>query len=246
MEYLLILSFLLIAAVYASVGFGGGTSYLAVMSVMAVSFEVMRPAALICNIIVVTGGSIIFYRNGLINLRESWPLLVASVPLAFLGGYYPIAEQSFFYILGVSLIIASFLLWFYDRWVVLENVAPRAVNLPVGLLLGGGIGFLSGLVSIGGGIFLSPILHFMRWDQARKISALASVFILVNSISGLLGQWSRAVTIDMQFVLPMVVAVFVGGQIGSRWGAKKFNPIHIRRVTAVLILVAGINILINH
>lgn len=246
MEYLLILSFLLIAAVYASVGFGGGTSYLAVMSVMAVSFEVMRPAALICNIIVVTGGSIIFYRHGLINLRESWPLLVASVPLAFLGGYYPIAEQSFFYILGVSLIIASFLLWFYDRWVVLENVAPRAVNLPVGLLLGGGIGFLSGLVSIGGGIFLSPILHFMRWDQARKISALASVFILVNSISGLLGQWSRAVTIDMQFVLPMVVAVFVGGQIGSRWGAKKFNPIHIRRVTAVLILVAGINILINH
>lgn len=246
MEYLLILSFFLIAAVYASVGFGGGTSYLAVMSVMAVSFEVMRPAALICNIIVVTGGSIIFYRNGLINLRESWPLLVASVPLAFLGGYYPITEQSFFYILGVSLIIASFLLWFYDRWVVLENVAPRAVNLPVGLLLGGGIGFLSGLVSIGGGIFLSPILHFMRWDKARKISALASVFILVNSISGLLGQWSRAVTIDMQFVLPMVVAVFVGGQIGSRWGAKKFNPIHIRRVTAVLILVAGINILINH
>ncbi len=246
MEYLLILSFFLIAAVYASVGFGGGTSYLAVMSVMAVSFEVMRPAALICNIIVVTGGSIIFYRNGLINLRESWPLLVASVPLAFLGGYYPITEQSFFYILGVSLIIASFLLWFYDRWVVLENVAPRAVNLSVGLLLGGIIGFLSGLVSIGGGIFLSPILHFMRWDKARKISALASVFILVNSISGLLGQWSRAVTIDMQFVLPMVVAVFVGGQIGSRWGAKKFNPIHIRRVTAVLILVAGINILINH
>ena len=246
MEYLLILSFFLIAAVYASVGFGGGTSYLAVMSVMAVSFEVMRPAALICNIIVVTGGTIIFYRNGLINLRESWPLLVASVPLAFLGGYYPITEQSFFYVLGVSLIIASFLLWFYDRWIVLESVAPRAVNLPVSLMLGGGIGFLSGLVSIGGGIFLSPILHFIRWDQARKISALASVFILVNSISGLLGQWSRAVTIDMEFVLPMVLAVFVGGQIGSRWGAKRFNPIYIRRVTAGLILVAGINILINH
>ncbi|MDZ4715881.1 MAG: sulfite exporter TauE/SafE family protein [Cytophagales bacterium] len=246
MDPLLILSFFVIAGVYASVGFGGGTSYLAVMSVLAVSFEVMRPAALLCNIVVVTGGSYVFYKEGLLSMKQSWPFLLSSVPLAFVGGYYPIQEKSFFYLLGVSLIAGSLLLWFYDRWVILEKNPSRADNIPLNLVMGGGIGFLSGLVSIGGGIFLSPILHFLRWDTARRISALASVFILANSISGLLGQWSRSASLSLDFVLPLLVAVFAGGYIGSRWGARKFNPIHIRRITAILILVAGINILINH
>ena len=114
------------------------------------------------------------------------------------------------------------------------------------LSLGGIIGFLSGLVSIGGGIFLSPILHFMKWEHARKISALASVFILVNSISGLVGQLSRSASLDWKFILPLLAVVFIGGQIGSRLGAKKFNPLYIRRTTALLIFVAGVNIIINH
>ena len=243
--YLLLISFFFIALVYSSVGFGGGTSYLALMGVMAVNFEVMRPAALLCNIVVVTGGGIIFYKEKLLDVAKSWPFLVASVPLAFLGGYYPIKENTFFQILGYTLLTASFFLWFFDGLLKQES-ATQKFNMLLNLSLGGIIGFLSGLVSIGGGIFLSPILHFMKWDHARKISALASVFILLNSISGLVGQLTRSASLDWKFILPLLAVVFIGGQIGSRLGAKKFNPLYIRRTTALLIFVAGVNIIINH
>jgi uncharacterized membrane protein YfcA len=113
--------------------------------------------------------------------------------------------------------------------------------------LGGFIGFLSGLVSIGGGIFLSPILHFLNWAEAKKISALASVFILVNSISGLIGQFSRGFpSLDWRLMMSLLLAVFVGGQIGARLGSKKFKPIYVRRITALLIFVAALNILKDH
>jgi uncharacterized membrane protein YfcA len=119
-------------------------------------------------------------------------------------------------------------------------------KLGLNMALGGGVGFLSGLVSIGGGIFLSPLLHLMNWDEVKKISAMASFFILVNSISGLAGQLTRGVQLDWSFTWPLILAVFVGGQIGSRLGANVFNPVLIKRVTAVLILIAGTNILIKH
>ena len=244
--YILLISFFLIAMIYSSVGFGGGTSYLALMGVMSINFGVMRPAALICNIIVVTGGAYIFYKEGLLDIKKSWPFIVSSVPLAFLGGQWPIKENTFFYILGITLMIASFFLWFQEKRSNREEFVEQPHGLPVSLLLGGSIGFLSGLVSIGGGIFLSPILHFTKWAHARKISALASVFILVNSISGLLGQLSRSATLDWKFILPLLIAVFLGGQVGSRLGAKRFNIVYIRRITAFLIFVAGLNIILNH
>ncbi len=243
--YILLISFFFIALIYASVGFGGGTSYLALMGVMAVSYEVMRPAALICNIVVVTGSVIIFYKEKLIDIRKIWPFIVGSVPFAFLGGYYPIKEDAFFRILGITLMVAAVSLWFFGNFS--KQIGSGTIsNTYLNLLLGGAIGFLSGLVSIGGGIFLSPMLHFLRWDHARKISALASIFILVNSISGLIGQVSQSASLDWKFIFPLLAVVFLGGQIGSRLGARKFDPIYIRRITATLILVAGINILINH
>lgn len=245
MDYFLLVTSFLIALVYASVGFGGGTSYLAVMALWAIPFESMRPAALLCNIVVVTGGTWIFYREGLLSFRQSWPLLIFSVPMAFAGGYFPIRENTFFIVLGVTLVLAAIALWFQDK---LSNPAEAKSPTPwyQGALLGGGIGFLSGLVSIGGGIFLSPLLHFLRWDHARKISAVASAFILVNSVSGLAGQFSRAAVFDWGLILPLAAAVFAGGQVGSRWGARKFNATHIRKLTALLIFVAGMNILFNH
>ena len=244
--YILLISFFFIAMIYASVGFGGGTSYLALMGVMAVSFEIMRPAALMCNIVVVTGGVIIFYKENLLDLKKGWPYIVSSVPLAFLGGQWPIKETTFFYILGFTLVTASIFLWFQEKFSSQNESVGTSKDIPKGLVLGGTIGFLSGLVSIGGGIFLSPILHFLKWDHARKISALASVFILVNSISGLMGQLSRSTSLDWKFILPLLIAVFFGGQVGSRLGAKRFNILYIRRITALLIFVAGLNIILNH
>lgn len=240
--YILLILFFVIALVYSSVGFGGGSSYLALMGVMAIPMQVMRPTALLCNIVVVTGGTIIFYREKFLDWKSSWPFLAVSIPAAFIGGYWPIKENTFFVLLGSTLMAASPFLWFQGS----EINKAKSSNLALNLGLGGGIGFLSGLVSIGGGIFLSPILHFLKWDLARKISALASLFILVNSISGLAGQFLQAGQINLKFAIPLLLAVLAGGQIGSRLGARTFNPKYIKRITAVLILAAGANILRSH
>jgi len=243
--YLLIISFFVIALIYSSVGFGGGSSYLALLAIAGVSFELIRPAALLCNIIVVSGGTFIFYREGLIDIKKSWPFLAASIPLAFLGGFWPVKEHTFFVILGFTLFVAALILWFQDA-INVDGKKYKSDNITLNVGLGGSIGFLSGLVGIGGGIFLSPVLHFIRWDEVKKISALGSIFILVNSISGLAGQLSRSASFDWKFILPLLVAVLIGGQIGSRLGAKRFNPIYIKRITAIVILVAGLNILKDH
>lgn len=241
-QLILIISFFLIALIYASVGFGGGSSYLALLAVMGVHFETIRPTALLCNIIVVTGGVYIFYKQGMLDLKKFWPFIVASIPLAFLGAYWKISESSFFVILGFSLIIAAILLWLQPA----QLQRPKSNNLVLNTILGSSVGFVSGLVGIGGGIFLSPVLHIIKWDDAKKISALASLFILVNSISGLAGQIARAGSFDWTFMLPLLIAVLIGGQIGSRLGAKRLNPIYIKRITGILILVAGVNILKDH
>lgn len=236
---LLVVCFFLIAMTYASVGFGGGSSYLALMAVVNVPVDTLRPVALLCNIVVVTGGVIIFAKEGKLDLRKGWLFLAAGIPFAFLGGHWKIDDRWFFTVLGISLIVASGLLWLRSE--ALKKKKSSSVSL--NLALGGGIGFLSGLVSIGGGIFLSPLLHLIDWDEAKKISAMASLFILGNSISGLAGQWLRAGTLNWALALPLLLAVLVGGQIGSRLGTRRFDPTIIKRITAVLILVAGINIL---
>jgi uncharacterized protein len=244
---LLIIIFFLVAIVYSSVGFGGGSSYLAFMSYFSISFLILRPTALLCNIVVVAGGTYIFYKQGALNFRKCLPFIIASIPMAFLGGYYKIGERSFFILLGLTLIGASILLWFQQSIQRLQkDHGTKSDSLMLNIGLGSGIGLLSGLVGIGGGIFLSPVLHLINWDKAKSISAMASFFILVNSVSGLAGQLSRSASIDWNFIWPLLLAVFAGGQIGSRLGARKFNPLVIKRITAVIILVAGVNTLLKY
>jgi uncharacterized membrane protein YfcA len=241
---ILAISFFLIAMIYASVGFGGGSSYIALLgqSFFLLGQSEIKTTALLCNIVVVTGGTYIFYKEGKLDLRKSWPFIAASIPLAFIGGIWKISDNSFFIILGCSLTLAAVLLWIQPESFKKIKSDNRLLNLG----LGGSVGFVSGLVGIGGGIFLSPLLHLIQWDEAKKISALASLFIFVNSISGLAGQLTKPGTINWYFILPLLLSVLIGGQIGSRLGAKKFNQVYIKRITALLILVAGINILKDH
>jgi hypothetical protein len=253
MAWELLVFFFVVAALYASAGFGGGSSYLALLALYGLSMATMRLTALLCNIVVVFGGTYIFYKSGYLNWRKILPLSLASIPMAFLGGYMKLNEKTFFILLGVSLVIAAFLMFFQHYFKnktpnQLETRNPKSEiqNQLRGGIIGGVIGLLSGMVGIGGGIFLSPILNLMRWDTPKHIAATASFFILVNSISGLIGQALQNPNINWAFVLPLMAAVFAGGQLGSRLSALKLNQLWVRQITAALVLYAGINILWTH
>ena len=237
--------FFIISLFYSSAGFGGGSSYLAVLALTSLSFPVIRSTALICNIIVVSGGTYLFARHKHIPWKKSLPLIIASIPMAFLGGQWPSEDKVFYILLGFSLLVAAIAILFQTFSKPLKE--QREMKLAPSAAVGGGIGFLSGLVGIGGGIFLAPVLHLMKWADAKQIAATASLFILLNSISGLLGQMYRySASFDWQLTLPLGVAVLLGGQSGSRLTIKHLNLATVKRVTGILILVASFKILWDH
>ncbi|MCO4292378.1 sulfite exporter TauE/SafE family protein [Solitalea sp. MAHUQ-68] len=247
MDYQLCLLFFIIALVYSTAGFGGGSSYMAIMALFGINMYLMKSTALLCNIVVVTGGVITFYKQGFLPLKKALWISVASVPLAFLGSYIPLKEHTFFWILGTSLIISA-LLMFY-RLLPLYNEQKVQTETPSVYKFsaaGGFIGGLSGMTGIGGGIFLSPLLKLAHFDTAKNIAGLSSFFILVNSIAGILGQLSRKqVHFDVLFTVPLMICVIVGGQIGTRLSAKKFSEKWVTIATALLVCYAGIRLLMN-
>jgi uncharacterized membrane protein YfcA len=241
----LLFFFAVVAFVYASVGFGGGSSYLAILVFYSLLFKETRLIALVCNIIVVTGGTIVFIRHKQVNWKKMIPVVIAGVVTAFLGARMRLSQQTFFVLLGFSLVVASILLWMKTK----QNVEVKQIKPSYwrDAVLGGSIGFLSGLVGIGGGIFLSPILNLLHWDTPKKIAATASVFILVNSIGGIAGQLSQFTpNINYTRVFLLGIAVLMGGQLGSRIGLIKFDQLTVKRVTAILVFVAGVEVLSKH
>ena len=242
--FVLAIFFFMIAVFYSSVGFGGGSSYLALLILANVDLFTMRSTALMCNIIVVASGTVIFYQQGYLNIKRSLPIVLCSVPLAFLGGYLPLSSGVIFITLGFALLIAAILLWVKPH---VHSADKSTYPTAFGAGLGGGIGFLSGMVGIGGGIFLSPLLNLLNWSSPKKIAAIASFFILVNSIAGLLGQWlQHPPYVDFHWSWPLLLAVFMGGQIGSRIATQNFSNSTIKRTTAVLVLIASLKILNDH
>lgn len=243
----LLLFFLLIAFIYSSVGFGGGSSYLAILAVYQLPVYEMKLTGLICNIIVVTGGTFLFLKNKQLDIKKILPIVILSIPMAYLGALVKISADTFFVVLGCSLITASVLLVVKTDAAGSKQMQGTVAAVKSGTM-GGAIGFLSGMVGIGGGIFLSPLLHLSRWDVPKKIAATASVFILVNSVSGLIAQLSKPIPADVDHtrILLLCAAVFVGGQLGSRVGIRKLKPVAIRRVTALLVFAAGIEVLSKH
>lgn len=240
---ILIPTFFLIACLYSSVGFGGGSSYLALLALFSFDIQVIKSTALLCNIVVVSGGCYLFYQSGFLKFSRILPLVLLSVPFAYLGGSIVLERQVFFLLLAILLILASIFMLIPRK---ANSIPQEKQNSILNAGIGGGIGFLSGLVGIGGGIFLAPILHLTNWDKAKVIAATASLFILVNSVAGLLGQASSG-HFSWQWPLSAacMLSVFLGGQIGSRWGSGTLSPTWVRRITAILILLVGFRILLR-
>jgi uncharacterized protein len=234
-----------IAFLYAAVGFGGGSSYLAAMALWGFPVTVLRSTALLCNVLVVANSTWVYGRAGLLDLKTVVPLSLASVPMAYWGATFLLKENLYFIILGSLLLVSAALLFFQkNKSKTLETISYRPQSPYFLGFLGGSIGFLSGLVGLGGGIFLSPILHFLKTDSAQRIAANAAFFILINSLAGLLGLFqSGSLQFNFGVIMPLLVAVFIGGQLGSRFGVHFLSHDSVRKITALLIFYAGINLL---
>lgn len=236
-------AFFVTALLYASVGFGGGSTYNALLALAGVDYRLLPAVALTCNILVVIGGTWRFHKAGLLPWKRALPLVVISAPFAWMGGLTPIKETLFLSLLAGSLFVAGAALLLQKDRAHEEAVPDRKATI-ADLLTGAGVGYLAGLVGIGGGIFLAPYLHITRWAGAKQIAATASLFILVNSIAGLGGQLlklsSTGALPDVAAYWPLALAVIIGGQIGSFAGTKVLSPTLVKRATGVLILyVAG-------
>ncbi len=242
-------AFFITALLYAVVGFGGGSTYSALLVLTNTDYRILPSIALICNLIVVSGGAYRFYKADHIDLKRIAPWIITSVPAAWIGGYIDISKEIFTGLLGFSLLLSGTrMLITGQKQYNLDNVIINE-NPIVPLIIGGILGLLAGLVGIGGGIFLAPILYMMKWDNAKKIAATCSIFILVNSLSGIIGQAMKLDNLGMILNITgywlLFPAVFIGGQIGSYMSAAKLNPDILRLLTSALILYVSIRLLVS-
>ncbi|MEE9433903.1 MAG: sulfite exporter TauE/SafE family protein [Sphingorhabdus sp.] len=238
----LALLFALAALAYASVGFGGGSTYNALLALSGIEYALIPAIALACNIVVVTGGVFRFWRAGLYDWRAILPLVAISAPAALLGGLIVIGEGAFFLLLGGALLFSAVAMTLPADQIQSRKLPPGMI-----LVISGGIGLLAGLSGIGGGIFMAPMLYLVRWAEAKRIAAFASFYILINSLAGLTGQLTKSgiSTLAEPFVQywPLLLAVLLGGQIGSMVGIRLFNARLLRWVTAILVGYVAIRLL---
>lgn len=238
--------FFVIAILYSSVGFGGGSSYLAVLALTGLIFTQIRATALLCNIIVVFGNVFYYQKQKNYNFKKVIPLVFFSIPFAFIGGYLKVSQTFFFITLGFTLLFAAISMWLSKKSITSED-QKTPLSLLKNASYGSFIGFVSGMIGIGGGIFLAPLLYLTNWDTSKKIAATASLFILVNSIAGLSGQYlNPEFTIDWKLTTILLITVFIGGQIGTKLSNKLLNPIQLKKATAILIAFVSVRILIKY
>jgi len=234
---LLAILFLVTALLYSSVGFGGGSTYLALLLIWEIPYFIFPVIALLCNIIVVSGNCFNYIRGGNLNLKLLLPYLIGSVPLAYIGGSLSVEKQFFEILLFMVLLLAGTLLLFNFK--SYDDKKDNYNKIPVffSILIGGVLGLISGIVGIGGGIFLSPILFLIRAGQPKHIVTTASIFILINSISGIIGHLTKSsILIEIQNYWYLIVAVFIGGQIGNFLNLKVFPVRILALLTATLVL----------
>ena len=242
MELLSIL-FLVTAILYSSVGFGGGSTYLALLLIWGIPYFIFPLIALSCNIIVVSGNCFNYIRAGNLKFKLLLPYLIGSIPLAYIGGSLPIEKKLFEVLLFIVLTVAGVLLLSNFKSYDDKEENYKKIPILISILIGGILGFISGVVGIGGGIFLSPILFLIRAGKSKHIVTAASLFILINSISGIIGQLTKnSVLIEIQNYWYLLVAVLIGGQIGNFLNLKIFPPHILVLLTASLVLFVTIRI----
>jgi hypothetical protein len=229
-----------IALLYSSVGHAGASGYIAVMSLLSLAPAEIKPIALALNILVASIGSWQFWRAGHFSWSLFWPFAILAVPFAFLGGYLNLPTQVFKVMVGIVLLISA--AQFLARPPAEGEPHPPARPLAVGV--GAGLGLLSGLTGTGGGIFLTPLLIFLHWARTRTASAISALFILLNSIAGLLGNFSATKSFP-KFGVSLLVAAAIGGLIGSHLGSRRLAPTAIKRLLAVVLIIAGLKLILT-
>jgi uncharacterized membrane protein YfcA len=239
--FILSILFFITAILYSSVGFGGGSTYLALLLIWGIPYYIFPVIALICNIIVVSGNSINYSRAGNFNLRLLAPYLVGSVPFAFIGGSIIIEKELFEVLLFLVLSIAGVSLLIQNKSFEDRKIKYNQPSIYLSFFIGSLLGLISGIVGIGGGIFLSPILFLLKAAPPKQIVTTASFFILINSISGVLGQLTKDSVYDQIFnYWILFLAVFIGGQIGNFINLKIFSNRSLAFVTACLVIFVAI------
>lgn len=225
---------LVVAFLYSCVGHAGASGYIAVMSLFSLAPAVIKPTALTLNILVASIGTWQFWRAGYFSWRLFWPFAVLAIPMAFLGGYINLPTHAFKVLVGVVLLLSAVRFLFRPT----EDTVLREPSRPVAVAWGGGLGLLAGLTGTGGGIFLTPLLLLMRWAQAKSAAAVSALFILVNSVAGLLGNLSSTKSFPSLAVI-LAVAAVAGGAAGSYLGSRRFDHTTIKRLLAIVLLIAG-------
>ena len=235
--------FFLTAIIYASVGFGGGSTYLALLFIWGVPYTIFPIIALGCNIVVVSGNCFNYIRAGNLNLKLLIPYLIGSIPLSFIGGSIPIEKQFFEILLFFVLLIAGFLLLINFNSYGGKEKSYRNIPYFVSIIIGAILGFISGIVGIGGGIFLSPILFLLKVAKPKHIITAASLFILINSIFGIIGQLTKDIYFEEIYLyLYLLIVVLIGGQIGNYLNLKIFPTKILALITSALVLFVAIRI----
>ena len=228
----------IVAFLYSSVGHAGASGYIAVMTLFSMAPDAIKPTALVLNIMVACIGSWQFWRAGHFSWRLFWPFAVLSIPFAFLGGYLNLPAHLFKMLVGVVLILSALKFVIDPK----EKSCIRPPSKPVSCGVGAGLGLLAGCTGTGGGIFLTPLVLLMGWASTKTASAVSALFILANSISGLAGNLS-ATKYFPTFAWSFVATALVCGTAGSYFGSRKFSPVLIKRLLAVVLAVAGLKLL---